>query len=362
MKLTTKSPTSKAQSSKKWLPKALLLALMGTLGASIYGVVHADDLEIYQRGGGGDGSGGPTMMIAITLSAAMGNDDGSFRLGYKSKACINSQYGGSKTSITTKSVDFYSAPGQKNGKVSYTERSCNGKLERESVLKAAFINFMANPYKHMGGVDITEFKIGLSSTYGGTGGVPNGVAINMPAVYMTPDNRKKLIAELDKLSASQESAPLSLLYSETIGYLLGKDTRDPHAKTEESYRIIGFSTKSGTINLCHERDRLVNALKNFSCKPERSNNADLQAELKKEKKTQSSTLPGRGPNIYYYAVVETTSNPYSVVYDMMHPLAINKDPAKGKVGYISPLTGANQCGANGVYFLTDGAGYPALGG
>lgn len=252
MKLTTKSPTSKALPSKKWLPKALPLALMGVLGADICTVAHADDLEIYQGGSVTGGSAKPTLMIAISLPTTMGNDNKSYRNDYNSSSCNDI---GRNVIVTQKrSVPFIKSDGSTDGVITYDWRTCHGNPQRVSVLTESLIRFLANP-KHpsLKGVSISEFNLGLSTTLGAAGGGGSFGYINYPARPMTDANRKELLNEIAKLHANHASGSLNLLMSESMAYLLGKDTRDRGATTKILYRPMGFSTPSGAFRACTEK-------------------------------------------------------------------------------------------------------------
>lgn len=350
MKLTTKSPTSKAQSSKKWLPKALPLALMGVLGAGICTVAHADDLEIYQGGSVTGGSAKPTLMIAISLPTTMGNDDKSYRNDYNSSSCNDI---GRNVIVTQKrSVPFIKSDGSTDGVITYDWRTCNGNPQRVSVLTESFIRFLANP-KHpsLKGVSISEFNLGLSSTLG-AGSAGSFGYINYPARPMTDDNRKALLNEIAKLHANHGSGSSNLLMSESVAYLLGKDTRDHGATTKKIYKPLGFDVRGHNFKACVEKSiKMHERIDKVECAPDRSKNVSPESLGWKANNPKYAKLTTNNILFYYVEVLEVSSNPWAGGYQQSHP------QAKDSKGYISPLNASTSCAGNGVYFLNDAEGY-----
>lgn len=353
MKLTTKSPTSKAQPPKKWLLKALPLALMGTLGAGIYGVAHADDLEIYQGGSATASSVKPTLMIAISLPVTMGNDDKSYKADYNTNSCNGSR--NNQIITTQKSVDFIKSDGNKDGVIKYDWRTCHDKPQRVSVLTESFIKFLANPHGHasLKGVSISEFNIGLSSTLGAAGGGGSFGYINYPARPMTDDNRKALLKEIAKLHANHASGSLNLLMSESTAYLLGKDTRDKNATTKTLYRPMGFYTRKGGFKACTEKStKIADRVDKLECAPDRNKkNATAESLGWKANDPKYQTVSTNKVLTYYVEVIKVSTNPWAGAYEASHP------GAKNGSGYISPLSASASCAGNGVYFLNDAEGY-----
>lgn len=351
MKLTTKSPTSKAQPSKKWLPKALPLALMGVLGAGICTVAHADDLEIYQGGSATGGSAKPTLMIAISLPVTMGNDDKSYRNDYNSSSCNGLR--NNIIQIKKKSVPFIKSDGSTDGVITYDWRTCHGNPQRVSVLTESFIKFLANP-KHpsLKGVSISEFNLGLSTTLGAAGGGGSFGYINYPARPMTDANRKELLHEIAKLHANHASGSLNLLMSESMAYLLGKDTRDKGATTKTLYRPMGFSTPSGTFRACTEKSiKTAENIGKLECAPDMTKRATPESVGWKANNPKYQKVTSNGKLHYYVEVLNVSSNPWAGAYHQSHP------QAKNGGGYISPLSASASCAGNGVYFLNDAEGY-----
>lgn len=351
MKLTTKSPTSKALPSKKWLPKALPLALMGVLGADICTVAHADDLEIYQGGSVTGGSAKPTLMIAISLPTTMGNDNKSYRNDYNSSSCNDI---GRNVIVTQKrSVPFIKSDGSTDGVITYDWRTCHGNPQRISVLTESFIRFLANP-KHpsLKGVSISEFNLGLSTTLGAAGGGGSFGYINYPARPMTDANRKELLNEIAKLHANHASGSLNLLMSESIAYLLGKDTRDRGATTKILYRPMGFSTPSGAFRACTEKSiKTAENIGKLECAPDMRKNATPESVGWKTNNSKYQRVTSNGRLHYYVEVLKVSSNPWAGAYGLSHP------QAKNNSGYISPLSASASCAGNGIYFLNDAEGY-----
>lgn len=351
MKLTTKSPTSKAQPSKKWLPKALPLALMGVLGAGICTVAHADDLEIYQGGSATGGSAKPTLMIAISLPVTMGNDDKSYRNDYNSSSCNGLR--NNIIQIKKKSVPFIKSDGSTDGVITYDWRTCHGNPQRVSVLTESFIKFLANPkHSSLKGVSISEFNLGLSTTLGAAGGGGSFGYINYPARPMTDANRKELLHEIAKLHANHASGSLNLLMSESMAYLLGKDTRDKGATTKTLYRPMGFSTPSGTFRACTEKSiKTAENIGKLECAPDMTKRATPESVGWKANNPKYQKVTSNGKLHYYVEVLNVSSNPWAGAYGLSHP------QAKNGGGYISPLSASASCAGNGVYFLNDAEGY-----
>lgn len=349
MKLTTKSPTSKAQSSKKWLPKALPLALMGVLGAGICTVAHADDLEIYQGGSVTGGSAKPTLMIAISLPVTMGNDDKSYRADYNSSSCNG--LGRNIIQTQRKSVPFIKSDGSTDGVITYDWRTCHGNPQRVSVLTEAFIKFLANP-KHpsLKGVSISEFNLGLSSTLGAAGGGGSFGYINYPARPMTDANRKALLHEIAKLHANHASGSLNLLMSESMAYLLGKDTRDKGATTKKLYKPLGFDVNGRNFKACTEKStKIGERADKVECAPD-NKSATPESVGWKVNNPKYTKLTTNNRLFWYVEVLEVSSNPWAGAYGLSHP------QAKNGGGYISPLSASASCAGNGVYFLNDAEG------
>lgn len=349
MKLTTKSPTSKAQSSKKWLPKALPLALMGVLGAGICTVAHADDLEIYQGGSVTGGSAKPTLMIAISLPVTMGNDDKSYRADYNSSSCNG--LGRNIIQTQRKSVPFIKSDGSTDGVITYDWRTCHGNPQRVSVLTEAFIKFLANP-KHpsLKGVSISEFNLGLSSTLGAAGGGGSFGYINYPARPMTDANRKALLHEIAKLHANHASGSLNLLMSESMAYLLGKDTRDKGATTKKLYKPLGFDVNGRNFKACTEKStKIGERADKVECAPD-NKSATPESVGWKANNPKYTKLTTNNRLFWYVEVLEVSSNPWAGAYGLSHP------QAKNRGGYISPLSASASCAGNGVYFLNDAEG------
>lgn len=348
MKLTTKSPTSKAQSSKKWLPKALPLALMGVLGAGICTVAHADDLEIYQGGSVTGGSTKPTLMIAISLPVTMGHDGKSYKYDYNilgNTLCDD-------VTIQPRSVPFIKNDGSQDGVITYDWRTCKGHAQRVSVLTEAFIRFLANP-KHpsLKGVSISEFNLGLSTTLGAAGGGGSFGYINYPARPMTDANRKELLHEIAKLHANHASGSLNLLMSESVAYLLGKDTRDRGATTKKLYKPLGFDVNGRNFKACTEKSTKIGESANkVECTPDKKP-ATPESVGWKANNPKYIKLPYNRVLTYYVEVLEVSSNPWAGAYGQSH------SQAKNGGGYISPLSASASCAGNGVYFLNDAEGY-----
>lgn len=350
MKLTTKSPTSKAQPSKKWLPKALPLALMGVLGAGICTVAHADDLEIYQGGSATGGSAKPTLMIAISLPVTMGNDDKSYRADYNSSSCNG--LGRNIIQTQRKSVPFIKSDGSTDGAITYDWRTCHGNPQRVSVLTEAFIKFLANP-KHpsLKGVSISEFNLGLSSTLGAAGGGGSFGYINYPARPMTDANRKALLHEIAKLHANHASGSLNLLMSESMAYLLGKDTRDKGATTKKLYKPLGFDVNGRNFKACTEKStKIGERADKVECAPDMTKRATPESVGWKANNPKYTKLTTNNRLFWYVEVLEVSSNPWAGAYGLSHP------QAKNGGGYISPLSASASCAGNGVYFLNDAEG------
>lgn len=368
-----KSPSNRK--IKLFTLSALTLA-MGSLLS--FNSVYATDLEIYDNitttgsasssTGTSGGTWGlssdykPVLMITLNIGDGMGIEDGSFSADYgiaNAANCAPPRY--ASRTLETRKLEFKDASGtQTIGEVSYEYELCQGKPTRVSVLKDAFLKFLANPnpkiaeYKQKLNIEssltqISDFKMGLATNFSANG--PNGGYIALPALEMTDANRLLLAKEIAKQSAENKGAtPLPLTIAETMAYLSGSTTV---AGNPIKLALPIGAVQKGVWKNCKDKNFVKEDLSGIlaGCNQFANTGPTQDVALAPYKNNASYEIKeiSNGPNRYYYAAPKQATYPHS-------GFGLSHSGSKVKAGdrYKTPLNDKNQCAASGIYMLSDG--------
>lgn len=353
---------------------------------------YADDLEIYNHHTitpevpTGEpppppplaGSSKPVLMLVLNIGDGMGIEEGSFKddYGHGINGCVMDGRNAAPNNVTqNRTVTFHDAEGKpvkvRNARgelvdktITYKYETCHGNPTRVSVIKEAFLQFLANPnpkiqaYKQQKGITsalgkISDFRMGLVSNFSMNG--PNGGQILYPAVDMDDDNRFKMAQEIAKLDADGKGAtPLALTIAETMAYFSGGTTTPAGDRTVPAAYAIGVEVRGKWQGECTS----TNAFRKLSSgrfdiesvcyQSQRDSNVSREQAFAKYPTSQFNHITQTAGTVTYH-IAELKSGTYRASgFAIAHP-----DSKSGNT-YKSPLSSDNECAANGIYFLSDG--------
>lgn len=257
---------------------------------------------------------------------------------------------------------FFSGSPTINATTGVITSPANMYLDRISRLKLAMIPMLANPKTAFGdSVPFTTYKVGLSNFFY-RDSTTGGGQISYPARTLTLDNRKNMLNIIKGLSASTNT-PSAHAYAEVGAYMFGTTTK--YKKPEPVYKELGYYNYSGY------RGTYGDLYDVYKCRSNSTTPSDgflactggyTRLTVRQYLDSNVGTTLGSyqikttGTNSrYYYADTGTTWNPINNYsgFSLAHADAISGD------NYVSPMTAATsanqqQCGGNGIYFLTDG--------
>lgn len=330
--------------------KLLPLAISSLMVTNV--TTHASDIELYKAAS----EGGATVMLIFDNSGSMGSGS------------IWDDYGIYCTaSSSNRSQDIYDDNGIKtsDAAIQYSVTSCTKNYityyDRISRLKMALIPLLANPKSSFEpGTNFSNYKIGLANFAVNANSKSTG-EIAYPAVRFDLDSRKAMLDIVKRFSASGYT-PSAHVYAEAGAYMFGTSTK--YSMTPQKvYKEVGYIESYGkknkiqydaykciTNNTTYDSNGVIGC-QTYADSQSVSNNDDYTA-IRSFGSVDAKS--GRNP-IYFYVATGQTYYPQNIYsgFPLANSTAVNGD------NYISPVTAATstdqqQCGGNGIYFLTDG--------
>lgn len=369
--MKTKKHTNK---SKFPALSSLTLAISCALTAA---PALASDLEIYNPNTSSTTTTGtgwtlpsdykPVVMLTLNIGDGMGIEGGSFNDDYKVSDVASCRPVGNRPARERKQeqrkIAFYAEDGKTSiGSITYLYETCKTYPTRLSVLREAFLKFLANPnpeiakYKQIHNIDaslnkISDFKMGLVTNFAASG--PNGGYIVLPAMEMTDANRLLMAQKIAAQDAEGKGAtPLSLTIAETMSYLSGSTTAV--GATQDIGIVVGvMNSRTKQWQNCRSlvANRKTSAGWNLqNCSPFRpvgDGPTQTQALANYDPLIYNITTFAQGPMTYYIAQYKNGIHTHSG-FNISHP------NSKLSNRYKTPLNNKNQCAANGIYMLSDG--------